>query len=91
MNYDFNMKKVDNSIELTRLEWEILEELINAKGRPLSAREICDTIYEKYCVTGINSQDTTENAIRVHISRLKKKIKGKIKIKNRTMLGYYIE
>lgn len=89
MYYDFNIKRINNSIELTKLEWEIFEELIKFDGHPILLKKLTDIIFEKYCVTKINAQDTCESSIRTYIYRLNKKTNRVIKCKRG--FGYYIE
>ena len=89
MIYNFNNKKIDNKIDLTRIESEIFEELIKLNGQPVKTKELTNIIYEKYCLTKINPQDPSDESIRTWICKINKKA-NKI-IKNRPYFGYYID
>lgn len=72
---------------LTKKEGGILEYLLIHQGRPVSQEELIDHVWD-------SSVDAFSNAIRVHISALRKKLKpalGYDPIKNRIGEGYLIE
>ena len=70
-------------IELTKREFSLLQYIMNNCNRILSKTEIAEKIWE------INF-DTGSNVIEVHMSSLRKKIKGDV-IKTKVGIGYYIE
>ncbi|HEU5292667.1 MAG TPA: response regulator transcription factor [Cyclobacteriaceae bacterium] len=72
-----------NQIELTKREFSLLQYIMNNCNRVLSKTEIAEKIWE------INF-DTGSNVIEVHMSSLRKKIKGEV-IKTKVGIGYYIE
>lgn len=72
-----------NQIELTKREFSLLQYIMNNCNRILSKTEIAEKIWE------INF-DTGSNVIEVHMSSLRKKIKGDV-IKTKVGIGYYIE
>jgi DNA-binding response OmpR family regulator len=73
----------DIEIELTKREFSLLEYLVLNCNRVLTKTEIAEKIWE------INF-DTGSNVIEVHVSSLRKKVRGDI-IKTKVGTGYYIE
>ena len=74
-------------LALTRKETGILEYLLLHQGRPVSQEELLEHV-------GDNSVDNFSNAIRVHISALRKKLRtalGYDPVRNRIGEGYLIE
>lgn len=74
-------------VALTKKEAGILEYLLIHQGRPVSQEELMDHVWD-------SSVDSFSNAIRVHISALRKKLRplvGYDPIKNRIGEGYLIE
>ncbi len=74
-------------IVLTKKEAGILEYLLLHMGRPVSQEELIEHVWD-------SSVDSFSNAIRVHISALRKKLKplvGYDPVKNRIGEGYLIE
>lgn len=88
MVYD-SERKLLNGIELTKLQWQIFEVLLEHINEPLSANDISNILCDKYYISGINSAITDYRSVRAHISRLNKKSNGLIKRKY--YAGYYIE
>lgn len=72
-----------SQIELTKREFSLLQYIMTNCNRVLSKTEIAEKIWE------INF-DTGSNVIEVHMSSLRKKIKGDV-IKTKVGIGYYIE
>jgi DNA-binding response OmpR family regulator len=70
-------------IELTKREFSLLQYLLVNCNRVLSKTEIAEKIWE------INF-DNGSNVIEVHMSSLRKKIKGDL-IKTKVGIGYYVE
>lgn len=74
-------------VALTKKEAGILEYLLIHRGRPVSQEELMEHVWD-------SSVDSFSNAIRVHISALRKKLRplvGYDPIKNRIGEGYLIE
>ena len=74
-------------LSLTRKEIGILEYLLLNQGRPVSQEELLDHVWD-------NSVDNFSNAIRVHISALRKKLRAALgfdPIRNRIGEGYVME
>ena len=74
------------AIGLTRKETGILEYLMHNKGRPVSQVELIEHVWD-------GSVDNFSNSIRVHMSSLRKKLKGELgydPIRNRIGEGYQI-
>ena len=73
-------------VSLTKKESGILEYLLLNRGRPVSQEELIDHVWD-------NSVDGFSNAIRVHISALRKKLRaamGYDPIHNRIGEGYLL-
>lgn len=85
MIYDTKQKTLDG-VELTRLEWQIIELLLEHKDIPLSGSKIADLICNKYYVTGINSSITNAESVSTVLCKLNKKF-NKI-IENKRSFGY---
>ncbi|WP_231988958.1 MULTISPECIES: response regulator transcription factor [Nitratiruptor] len=77
----FELKQNGKSIPLTKQEKRILELLIKQRGNVVSIEQFCDEVWGEY----VDSAN-----IRVHITKLRKKI-GKDIIKNVHGLGYKID
>ena len=76
----------EQAIPLTKKEGGILEYLLLNQGRPVSQEELIDHVWD-------NSVDGFSNAIRVHISALRKKLRvamGFDPIHNRIGEGYLL-
>lgn len=77
----------DQTIELTKKEYAILEYLLMNKNRIVSAEELIEHIWD-------NETELFSNSFKVHIHSLKKKLSeyigDKELIKNTKGLGYYI-
>ena len=74
------------AIGLTRKETGILEYLMLNQGRPVSQEELIEHVWD-------GSVDNFSNSIRVHMSSLRKKLKGELgydPIRNRIGEGYQI-
>ena len=74
-------------LALTRKETGILEYLLLHRGRPVSQEELLEHVWD-------NSVDNFSNAIRVHISALRKKLRAALgydPVRNRIGEGYLIE
>ncbi len=74
------------AISLTRKEAGILEYLMLNQGRPVSQEELIEHVWD-------GSVDNFSNSIRVHMSSLRKKLKGALgydPIRNRIGEGYQI-
>ncbi len=74
-------------LTLTKKEQGILEYLLLNKGRPISQEELIEHVWDAQA-------DSISNAVRVHISSLRKKLKcalGFDPIINRVGIGYFIE
>lgn len=83
----YNVKeKILGNTELTKLEWQILEILIEYRDNPLSANKIADILCNKYYITGVNTSLTTSQSVSTIMSKLNKKF-NKI-IENKRQLGY---
>jgi len=77
----------DKRIDLTGKEFELLEFLMNNKGRVLSRAEIAEKVWDI-------TFDTGTNVVDVYISILRKKIDRDFEqklIHTRVGLGYYID
>lgn len=79
---------LDNTLELTKSEFKILEYLILNKNIPLSTEKIIDNIFS-------DEKSIFSNSIKVHINSIRKKI-GKYYnetdvIKNKREVGYFVE
>mgnify|MGYP003074427305 FL=1 len=77
----------DVSLSLTRKETGILEYLMLNQGRPVSQEELIEHVWD--C-----SVNSFSNATRVHISSLRKKLRGALEhdpIRNRIGEGYFME
>ena len=77
----------DTKARVTRKETGILEYLMLNQGRPVSQEELIDHVWD----TSVNS---FSNATRVHISSLRKKLRGALghdPIRNRIGEGYVME
>lgn len=75
----------DRDLELTRREWDVLERLIDAGGRTVSKAHLIDAVFS-------SDVDVGTNALEVHISRLRHKIRpGGVTIRSLRGLGYRIE
>lgn len=77
----------DVSLSLTRKETGILEYLMLNQGRPVSQEELIEHVWD--C-----SVNSFSNATRVHISSLRKKLRGALEhdpIRNRIGEGYVME
>ena len=75
------------AISLTRKETGILEYLMLNQGRPVSQEELIEHVWD-------SSVNSFSNAIRVHISSLRKKLRGALghdPIRNRIGEGYVME
>ena len=72
-----------SQVELTKREFSLLQYIMTNCNRVLSKTEIAEKIWE------INF-DSGSNVIEVHMSSLRKKIKGEV-IKTKVGIGYYIE
>ena len=79
---------VDNvPLSLTRKETGILEYLMLNQGRPVSQEELIEHVWD-------SSVNSFSNATRVHISSLRKKLRGALEhdpIRNRIGEGYVME
>jgi len=72
-------------MEFTRREWEVLELLVAAGGRTVSKTALIDAVFSSDAEVGTN-------ALEVHISRLRQKVKAAaITIRGLRGLGYRIE
>lgn len=70
--------------KLTSKEQAILA-LLSAAGGPVSAREIYERVWnEKYL-------PTADNTVAVHISRLRRKLGGGVKIRTLWGIGYQLK
>jgi DNA-binding response OmpR family regulator len=85
--YDRKFLRLDGK-ELTVREAEILEILLENRGKPLTRVELADKYFEKYCIEDINKECITENNVAVLICRINKKINI---IQSKYKVGYYIE
>lgn len=77
----------DAALSLTRKETGILEYLMLNQGRPVSQEELIDHVWD-------SSVNSFSNATRVHISSLRKKLRGALghdPIRNRIGEGYVME
>ena len=77
----------DEALSLTRKETGILEYLMLNQGRPVSQEELIDHVWD-------SSVNSFSNATRVHISSLRKKLRGALghdPIRNRIGEGYVME
>ena len=77
----------DEILSLTRKETGILEYLMLNQGRPVSQEELIDHVWD-------SSVNSFSNATRVHISSLRKKLRGALghdPIRNRIGEGYVME
>lgn len=90
LNFDTKARvaSVSNeALSLTRKETSILEYLMLNQGRPVSQEELIDHVWD----SNVNS---FSNATRVHISSLRKKLRGALghdPIRNRIGEGYVME
>ena len=90
LNFDTKARvaSVSNeALSLTRKETGILEYLMLNQGRPVSQEELIDHVWD----SNVNS---FSNATRVHISSLRKKLRGALghdPIRNRIGEGYVME
>lgn len=90
LNFDTKARvaSVSNeALSLTRKETGILEYLMLKQGRPVSQEELIDHVWD----SNVNS---FSNATRVHISSLRKKLRGALghdPIRNRIGEGYVME
>ena len=77
----------DVPLSLTRKEAGILEYLMLNQGRPVSQEELIEHVWD-------SSVNSFSNATRVHISSLRKKLRGALEldpIRNRIGEGYVME
>lgn len=75
------------ALSLTRKETGILEYLMLNQGRPVSQEELIEHVWD-------SSVNSFSNATRVHISSLRKKLRGALgydPIRNRIGEGYVME
>ena len=72
----------DNPIELTRMEWELLNYLYDNKDKVCSKPEILDAVWSGDCTI-------TENTVEVYVGYLRSKL-GKEYIKTRRGFGYQL-
>lgn len=90
LSFDTKTRKAfayDNEVVLTKKESGVLEYLLIHQGRPISQEELMEHVWD-------NSVDSFSNAIRVHISALRKKLRSSLgydPIKNKIGEGYLIE
>lgn len=90
LNFDTKARvaSVSNeALSLTRKETGILEYLMLNQGRPVSQEELIDHVWD-------SSVNSFSNATRVHISSLRKKLRGALghdPIRNRIGEGYVME
>ncbi|GBG03065.1 DNA-binding response regulator [Azospira sp. I13] len=57
------------TLELTRREWEILQQLMLASPRVVSKRQLVESLSEW-------DREITSNAVEIHVSRLRSKLQG---------------
>lgn len=90
LNFDTKARAAsvgDEVLSLTRKETGILEYLMLNQGRPVSQEELIDHVWD-------SSVNSFSNATRVHISSLRKKLRGALghdPIRNRIGEGYVME
>lgn len=90
LSFDTKSRKVsanDLALSLTRKETGILEYLMLNQGRPVSQEELIEHVWD-------SSVNSFSNATRVHISSLRKKLRGALEhdpIRNRIGEGYVME
>ncbi len=87
MIYDRDFLRLDEK-ELTVREAEVLDILLENKGRPLTRVKLADKYFEKYCLEDINKDCITETNIGVVICKINKKFNI---IKSKYKVGYYID
>ncbi|MEG1240137.1 MAG: response regulator transcription factor [Oscillospiraceae bacterium] len=74
-------------LPLTRKEYAILEYLLCNPGKPVSAEELIDHVWD-------SGADGFSNSLRVHVAGLRKKLRAALNddpIRNKIGVGYYIE
>lgn len=90
LSFDTKTRKAaacGETLSLTRKETGILEYLMLNQGRPVSQEELIEHVWD-------SSVDNFSNSIRVHISALRKKLRGALghdPIHNRIGEGYVME
>jgi DNA-binding response OmpR family regulator len=75
-------------LPLPRRERRILEYLVSNRGRRVSKAQIFNAVY------GIFDEDVLENVVESHISKLRKKLRGRLgfdPIESKRYLGYCLE
>jgi DNA-binding response OmpR family regulator len=87
MIYDRDFLRLDGK-ELTVREVEVLDILLENRGKPLTRVKLADKYFEKYCIEDINKDCITENNIAVLIYRINKKLHI---IQSKYKVGYYID
>lgn len=87
MTYDLNKKKINNEIELTKIESIIFEELVKHNTKVVPLEILQEVLSQKYYECSLLGTISKQN-ITTHIFKINKKHKC---IKNRFGFGYYIE
>ena len=59
----------EEPVEITSTEFDILDLLVRARGRPVTRDQVCGVLYQRQATP-------FERSLEVHISRLRKKIEG---------------
>ncbi|TQJ32326.1 response regulator transcription factor [Microbacterium sp. SLBN-146] len=66
--------RADEALDLTRSEFDILAELLRAKGRVVSKSELALTLRGEYTATSDYISDADARAIEVHMANLRRKL-----------------
>ena len=75
----------DREIELTRRELDLLEMLVGRAGRVVSKNDLLDGVFSA-------DADVGPNALEVHVSRLRQKLRGaRVLVRSLRGLGYRLE